>query len=200
MKPARASRRRARCGPAAAWAIGVLLAAVAGLLSTGTASAHDVLVSTNPADKTTVGSTPAQVILTFDKPALKFGTLCKVTGPSGDVTDGSPELVDNQVRQAITPGAPAGAYTVAWRVTSADGHPVSGTFTFTSTKAGPGHPASPGSSPTPAPAAANPTRGSADSGMPWLWGLLAVVGLSAVGVFFALRVRRRQSHASGGTE
>ncbi len=39
--------------------------------------------------------------------------------------------MDDTVRQALAPGAPAGAYTVSWRVTSADGHPISDTFTFT---------------------------------------------------------------------
>ena len=35
------------------------------------------------------------------------------------------------VTQPLAGGLPAGAYTVEWRVTSADGHPLSGTFGFT---------------------------------------------------------------------
>ena len=53
-----------------------------------------------------------------------------MTGPAGPVSDGQPQLVDAEVRQPVRAG-PAGRYTVLWRVTSADGHPVSGTFAFT---------------------------------------------------------------------
>jgi copper resistance protein C len=56
-----------------------------------------------------------------------------VTGPGGNIVDGAPKVVDNQLRQALQPGSEAGAYTVLWRVTSADGHPISGRFTFTAT-------------------------------------------------------------------
>ena len=42
-------------------------------------------------------------------------------------------LCDGVVNQ---PSAPAGAYTVEWRVTSADGHPISGSFSFTAEAAG----------------------------------------------------------------
>ena len=100
----------------------------------GPASAHDVLRSTNPKDGTHVETPPAEVVLTFDEPALALGTEVLVTGPSGSVATGPPRLVDNEVRQALAAG-PAGAYTVVWRVTSADGHPVSGTFGFTADQA-----------------------------------------------------------------
>lgn len=105
--------------------VGLTLVSVA-----GPAWAHDVLRSSSPADGTHVERPPAEVVLTFDEPALAVGTEVLVTGPSGAVATGPPRLVDNEVRQSLTPG-PAGAYTVVWRVTSADGHPVSGTFAFT---------------------------------------------------------------------
>ena len=100
----------------------------------GPASAHDVLRSTSPRDGTHVERPPAEVVLTFDEPALAVGTEVLVTGPSGSVATGPPRLVDNEVRQSLA-GGPAGAYTVVWRVTSADGHPVSGTFGFTADQA-----------------------------------------------------------------
>jgi hypothetical protein len=43
------------------------------------------------------------------------------------------------VTEHLQPGSPAGQYTVAWRVTSADGHPVSGRFSFNALSASPGH-------------------------------------------------------------
>ncbi|CCH79619.1 Copper resistance protein CopC [Nostocoides japonicum T1-X7] len=155
---------------------GALLGLVPGLFLAGPADAHNVLVATSPADGSTVARTPAQVVLTFDQPALKIGTVLKVTGPSGDVTSGSARLVNNEVQQPLAPGAPAGHYTVAWRVTSADGHPVSGTFTFTSTKPGTGQATS-------APATTSPTAGAASdsSGSRWWpWLVVAVVVLLAL--------------------
>lgn len=100
------------------------------------AAAHNVLRSTTPADGSTVDSVPAQVVLTFDQPALALGTELVVTAPDGrDVADGAPVLVDSTVGQAVGGDLPAGTYTVRWRVTSADGHPISGSFTFTATQA-----------------------------------------------------------------
>ncbi|HEY7988298.1 MAG TPA: copper resistance CopC family protein [Lapillicoccus sp.] len=116
----------------------LLLATLSGALTlvsvAGPASAHDVLRSTNPKDGTHVERPPAEVVLTFDEPALAVGTEVLVTGPSGSVTTGPPRLVDNEVRQSLAAGS-AGAYTVVWRVTSADGHPISGTFGFTADQA-----------------------------------------------------------------
>ena len=127
--------------PRARVVVAVIVAAAfawAGLLAAaGPASAHDVIRSTNPADGAIVDRLPDRVVLTFDEPALALGSEVVVTGPAGPVSDGPPSLVDNEVRQAVRAG-PAGRYTVLWRVTSADGHPVSGTFAFTTQQAGAG--------------------------------------------------------------
>jgi methionine-rich copper-binding protein CopC len=150
------------------------------------ASAHDVLTATLPADGTRVARTPGEVVLTFDQPAVAMGTQVLVTGPTGQVQVGPARLVDSTVTQTVAGGAPAGAYTVAWRVTSADGHPVSGAFTFTSADAGTGTP------PTvsPAPATAPPAR----PGRPWgVAGVLAAVAVVVV----ALVVRRRAASRPG---
>ncbi|WP_410705222.1 copper resistance protein CopC, partial [Chryseobacterium sp. SIMBA_029] len=39
--------------------------------------------------------------------------------------------MDNNVTQNIKSGAPAGKFTVVWRVVASDSHPIEGTFTFT---------------------------------------------------------------------
>ena len=113
--------------------------ALAGLvIGASPASAHNVLKSTNPADGKNVARTPSTVVLTFDEPAIALGTKLVITGPEGPAQIGKPRLVDNTVTQDLQPGAPAGAYTVDWRVTSADGHPISGSFTFTAEAAAAG--------------------------------------------------------------
>lgn len=138
---------RATLGRLAAVLVGVVVAVVA---SATPASAHNVLRSTAPADQQTVAAVPTAIVLTFNEPAIAMGTQIVVTGPSGEIQSGPPELVDSSVSQPLSPGAPAGAYTVTWRVTSIDGHPISGTYAFTATAAGSGEPL-PSVVPTPAP-------------------------------------------------
>jgi len=149
-----AARRPAR---AVAEVLATVLSAVAvTLIATAVpASAHDVLRSTDPADGTVVDRLPDRVVLTFDEPALAIGTEVVVTGPAGPVSDGPPQLVDAEVRQPVRAG-PAGRYTVLWRVTSADGHPVSGTFAFTSQQGSAASPtATPGTTTAPSTSSAS---------------------------------------------
>ena len=133
----------------------LLVAVVVTVLGAGPAWAHNALISTTPGDGKTVRTPPSSVVLTFTEPAIRFGTRVLVTGPDGSATDGDPQLVDTAVEQDLKAELPAGEYTVEWRVASADGHPISGTFSFTvrtPTVAEPTTPA-PTSSPT-----ASPTR------------------------------------------
>jgi methionine-rich copper-binding protein CopC len=111
---------------------------VAGIAVLGTvviatpASAHDALVSTSPADGSSVDAAPGAVELVFTEPPKALGTAVSVVGPDGrPVSDGTVELVGTIVRQHLLADRPAGRYTVEWRVTAADGHPTSGTFGFT---------------------------------------------------------------------
>jgi len=67
----------------------------------------------------------------FERAGHPLGTQVAVTGPTGPVQTGPPTLIDNSVRQTVAAGAPAGNYAVAWRVISADGHPITRTFHFT---------------------------------------------------------------------
>ena len=125
------SRRARVCG-----AVVALTASAALLASAAPALAHDELVSSNPATDATVAVPPTEVVLTFDEAVLPVGTQVVVTGPDGPVSDGSPRLEGTAVHQPLL-GGPAGKYSVAWRATSADGHPVSGSFAFTAQAASP---------------------------------------------------------------
>jgi methionine-rich copper-binding protein CopC len=152
------------------------------------AAAHNVLISTDPADGSTVATAPDAVVMTFDQPALALGTELVVTAPGGgNVADGPPQLVDNTVRQPVAGTLPAGTYTVQWRVTSADGHPVSGSFRFTTTQQTsrqPQHPVDPATAPATAYSASGgskaPTAGIV------IGAFVVVVGL----VWFGRRRRR----------
>jgi copper resistance protein C len=143
------------------WVVAVLTAVVFALLGAPqTAWAHNALVSTSPGDGTTTAEPPRSIVLTFNEPAIKTGTKVLVTGPDGAVAAGAPELVDNTVEQALPPELPAGEYTVEWRVTSADGHPINGEFSF---RVRTGSVTTPTPTPTTTPA---PTTASTESPTP----------------------------------
>jgi methionine-rich copper-binding protein CopC len=131
------ARPRPAAAPrAAAVLLAVLLALAAVLLGATRADAHNTLQGTDPADGSTVATPPTHVTLTFDQPAQALGTEIVVLGPDGStVSTGTAELVDTTVAQALAADLPAGDYTVQWRVTSADGHPLSGELTFTASAA-----------------------------------------------------------------
>lgn len=131
-----------------------------GLVSGATAaSAHNSLASTDPADGATVAVAPAVVTLTFDEPAQALGSQIRVTGPDGAVVStGDVVLSGSTVAEHLVDARPAGTYTVAWRITSTDGHPVSGSFTFTATGAA-------GASIATAPATADPATADPTTGV-----------------------------------
>lgn len=176
----------------ARWCVVLVGSVVTLAVAAGPASAHNVLLSTAPTSGATLEKVPAAVVLTFDDPAIAMGTQLVVTGPSGQVQQGAARLVDNTVSQDLQGGAPAGSYTVQWRVTSIDGHPVGGTFTFDARSAGSGTPA-----PAPSVLSTGPPDPGATTTTGWLAGVAAllVVGLGVVGVVLVRRRRR-----TGGTD
>lgn len=105
-------------------------AAAAIMAFPSTASAHDVLEKTTPGEGTSVEQVPAEVVLVFSQEPLEIGLQVVVTGPTGNVAQGAAVIEGREVRQALSSAAPAGDYTVAYRVTSEDGHPLTGSFRF----------------------------------------------------------------------
>ncbi|MFD8863220.1 copper resistance protein CopC [Streptomyces sp. NPDC059590] len=96
------------------------------------AAAHTGLTGSAPDDGATVATSPARVSLSFNDPMDARYSRVAVTGASGrSVTTGAPKVDGRTVSQALTAELPAGRYTVGYRVISADGHPVSGSYTFT---------------------------------------------------------------------
>lgn len=95
------------------------------------ALAHDELVSSDPADGATVQEAPDELTLTFSGQIAEVGAAVAVTDASGtSVVDDDPEVEGVTVVQDLVDDLAAGDYEVVWRVTSQDGHPISGTFGF----------------------------------------------------------------------
>jgi copper resistance protein C len=202
--------------------VALLAAAALVLVGAPAASAHDSLVSSSPSDGQTVATVPDRIVLTMNEAPVSVGTRVVVRGPDGEVQQGSPRVVKNTVQQTVAAGSPAGRYTVVWRVTSGDGHPVSGTFTFTADAAGtvasgsatttpnaqgstttvPGAQATPTTAadqpgtPVAGPTSSTSTGESGQSGTFWaLWLVVALVVMAGVG---ATVVRRRRLDSGRG--
>ncbi|GAA1809093.1 CopD family protein [Luedemannella flava] len=110
---------------------GILLALIVVLAGPAApASAHATLVSTTPAANSVVSQPPAAVVLTFSEPVSPIAGKVRVTGPSGRADGGEPRVEGTNVTIDLGPNTPNGTYLVSYRVISADGHPVTGAFTF----------------------------------------------------------------------
>ncbi|MGH3516437.1 MAG: copper resistance CopC family protein [Haloechinothrix sp.] len=172
--------------------VGALLA-VCAVLGLGTpASAHNVLISSDPDKGASLDAGPEQVTLTFDQ-SIQSGDVNQiaVTGPGGTQWTTGPVEVDRNVATVpVAPLGPAGEYTIGYRVLSSDGHPVSGEIPFTLTKAGSGLPTP--TTPEQPDAQPDPDQPDADdagsSGLPlWVW-IAGAVALLAAGLVLALRL------------
>ncbi|MER7490508.1 copper resistance CopC family protein [Streptomyces sp. NPDC126497] len=115
----------------------MLLGAVLVLLLLGgaaPASAHAALRGSDPEDGSVVEAAPRHLTLTFTESVGLLDDSFRIYGPDNRrVHPGEPQRADGASDTARTdlPGGLAdGTYTVAWRVVSADSHPVSGAFTF----------------------------------------------------------------------
>ncbi|MFD5014674.1 copper resistance CopC/CopD family protein [Streptomyces chartreusis] len=102
---------------------------------TGPASAHAALRATDPEDGSVLKSAPRDITLTFTESVGLLEDSFRVLDPDGRrLRTGEPEHARGGGAETARVTLPAklaeGTYTVAWRVVSADSHPVSGAFTF----------------------------------------------------------------------
>lgn len=110
------------------------LAILVGVLALGTtaASAHATLESSSPADGQSVLTSPSEIRITFSEAVTTISDGLSVLNADGKTVDtGSSEIVDGQTLVApISETLSDGTYVATYRVLSADGHPVSGSFLF----------------------------------------------------------------------
>jgi methionine-rich copper-binding protein CopC len=183
-----------------------LLAVVVGVLSaffwTVPAQAHNSFTGSNPKNGARIAEAPETVTLSFLAKLDPSSTKVTVTGPDGaSAAAGEPGVKGNKATIGVR-DAGGGAYTVAFQVSSVDGHPVKGKISFTVT-APPKPSPTPSATPVPSqtvetvvttsPAAVTPVPVSdeSDGGTPWLpWALggVVLIGAAAAGTWL---VRRR---------
>lgn len=122
------------------------VAAVLALAGALPASAHAALVRSSPTSGSTLTAVPPEVALTFNEAIDPQFTSVTVKSGSTTASTGKPTVEGPTVYQSLDPRMDEGTYTVSYRVTSADGHPVSGSYTFTYKSSGGEDPEPSGSS------------------------------------------------------
>jgi copper transport protein len=110
--------------------VAAALVLLAVLLPAGPAVAHATLLETDPVDGAVLPQAPEEVVFTFNETV-------RLTSQKITVYDARGQLVDSSATAsgAVVTVDPAeelsdGTYVVGWYVLSADGHPVSGSLTF----------------------------------------------------------------------
>ena len=114
------------------WIVG-LLAVFAILVGGSPAGAHAELESSDPKDGETLSSAPAAISFVFGEEILPEGNAVTLTDVAADtrLEVGPVEVEGDTVSVAWPSASPAGEFRAAYRVVSADGHPIDGTITFT---------------------------------------------------------------------
>jgi methionine-rich copper-binding protein CopC len=169
-------------------AVAIGLLAVA-LTYAGPSFAHATRVASDPTENAELAQTPARVSATFNEAMQAQFAAMTVIGPdSAQWSQGQPSVDGAVISIGVREGGPAGVYTVNYRATSADGHVVSGKWSYRVTAAGPGTASSvPAQSPVVTPPPATADAGS--DGLPvWPFAVGATV-VVALGAVWAVRRR-----------
>lgn len=187
-------------------AIGITLSALL-LGSASPALAHDELVGF---DVVTSNDSPevTGVSLQFSNEILDVGAeFIAVDATGSDVLAGAPVVAGRDVSQSLkTPLAP-GEVSLAWRVVSSDGHPITGALTLTVAQDGSGTIAETEAVAASDDESAAPVGNSGDSAaadpnavQPWVWALIAISALGAgAAITVALIIgSRKRAQALGG--
>ncbi|MEC5151458.1 copper resistance CopC family protein [Cryobacterium sp. GrIS_2_6] len=120
-------------------ALGVAAVVAASLgFSAAPASAHNYPVGYAPAENSVVTEQPGNFTVTTNDALLNLdgtgtGNAMRISGPTSAPLyygDGCITLFGAKLETTAQLGQP-GEYTVTWQVVSTDGHPVSGSYTFT---------------------------------------------------------------------
>lgn len=102
------------------------------LASAPSASAHDQLVSASPEAGAQLDSAPGSIVLRFSGELMELGNEVRVIDAQDkDWVQGAAKLDADSLTQPLQAGMPHGSYRVSWRVVSADGHPISESYSFT---------------------------------------------------------------------
>ena len=161
----------------------LVLAAIA--FAPSGAFAHSNSVDSDPADDARLTSLPHVATVTFNEPVSEAAFA--LTEPGGQVAKVKASIAGAVVTASLPANGPKGDYVLAYRVVSADGHPVTGEVEFTVTTG----PAPQAQAQDQDPAKTSTTNTSPTStgalGLPSLW--VVIGGAAILVVLGALLVR-----------
>lgn len=187
------------------WIVGILAALVV-LMSVVPAGAHAELAASDPQDGASLEAAPEELTFTFTEDVLPQGNAVTLTDvAAGSRLEVGPLRVAGPTVSVTWPDrSPAGEFRVAYRVVSADGHPIDGTITISVAQpvgaaAGSATPTSaardtsePPVTPEPVTVSAEPAPEAGGGGRPlgWVIGLVVAVLVGAgAGTWFWRRTR-----------
>jgi methionine-rich copper-binding protein CopC len=164
--------------------LALLAAIIVGALALGApAAAHTELKQSTPAKGATVQELTEVTLVFTEKVRL---AQVKVLTAGKELQNGGAQVTGDTVVQSVAPDAAPGAYTIAYRVVSADGHPIQGTVPFKIGPAAGGATSNPPADGAPADSTPASSTTSANGGERWLMvgaGLLAGMGIGVAIVF-----------------
>lgn len=106
-------------------------AALVALALPGAAFAHANLRTKSPSYRQRVDTSPRAVVLSFDQRVRALPSSIEVRNASGKLVSAAAHTeADARIVEAPLQRLPKGPYTVRWHVLSADGHVISGVYTF----------------------------------------------------------------------
>jgi methionine-rich copper-binding protein CopC len=114
--------------------IGLLALLLFSISNIYSSSAHSSMIEQFPKGNETISDMPLEVKLTFDEELLDLGSgnSVIVRNPEGtEITTGPTVLLSSKISRKLTASTLPGKYSVSYRVVSADGHVVEGTYQFT---------------------------------------------------------------------
>ena len=114
--------------------IGLLALLLFSISNIYSSSAHSSMIEQFPKGNETISDMPLEVKLSFDEELLDLGSgnSVIVRNPEGtEITSGPTVLLSSKISRKLTASTLPGKYSVSYRVVSADGHVVEGTYQFT---------------------------------------------------------------------
>lgn len=108
-----------------------LFACLALAFGSGPAQAHDQLIGSNPKQGAKLDKQPEWIELEYSGEIQDIGTEIRVERDGEDYSAGEITVEGRTVKSALPDDLKPGDYTIAWRVVSQDGHPISGKVEFT---------------------------------------------------------------------
>lgn len=180
------------CLRALSWRAGALLGFMLALTTvfTGTASAHDVLVDSDPAEGQHYDTAPSSVRLTFNNELLDLGSGAAgavVQNADGQQVAELPLALDGRDASADLPELDDGSYKLAWSVVSSDGHRIQGIINFTI-----GNESAAGEQPSKSEAEATGTDAVAKAFPTWGMPIIAL-GIIATIIVLIVQLKRKKS-------